>query len=86
MHAIQYFSPAPPGDPRNYDILNMDRREIEMSTIHRSAWKTGSSELWRNLSMSKLGELRPANTYQKFELALSVSTRVSETPIPNFEP
>ena len=62
MHAIQYFSPTPPSDPppRNYDILNVDRREIEMSTIHRSTWKTGSSELWRNLSMSKLGELPAA--------------------------
>ncbi len=55
------FLPLPPVTPRNYDILNMDRREIEMSTIHRSTWKTGSSELWRNpISMSKLGELPAA--------------------------
>ena len=38
----------------------MDRREIEISTTHRLARKTGSSELWRNLGMSKLGVLPAA--------------------------
>ena len=52
------LSPGP--HPQNYDILNMDKREIDISTTHRSARKTGPSELWRNLSMSTLGVLPTA--------------------------
>jgi hypothetical protein len=44
------FLALPPSvPPRNYDILTDGQTQIEISTIHRSARKTGSSELWRNL-------------------------------------
>jgi hypothetical protein len=54
VHAqFNIFLALPPSvPPRNYDIL-MDRQtRIEISTIHRSARKTGSSELWRNLHVN----------------------------------
>jgi hypothetical protein len=53
------FLALPPVSPRNYDILNMDRHKISISTTHRSARKTGSSELWRTF-MSRLGVLPSA--------------------------
>ena len=41
-HAVQYFSRTLPlSPPRNYDILNMDKREIEISTTHRSRERLG---------------------------------------------
>ena len=49
MHAIKYFSRTPPvRSPPELRHLNGQTR-IEISTIHRSARKTGSSELWRNI-------------------------------------
>ena len=47
-----FFSHSPPPPPPAFPSLNLrhlNRHKIEISTIHRSARKTGSSELWRNL-------------------------------------
>jgi hypothetical protein len=71
VHA-QYniFLALPPSVPPRI-LRHLNRHKIEISTIHRSARKTGSSELWRNLHVkirsAAFGSKYPIS-YQNFRI------------------
>ena len=57
---LNIFLALPPSVPPPPELRHLNgQTQIEISTIHRSARKTGSSELWRNIHV-KLGVLPSA--------------------------
>jgi hypothetical protein len=60
--------PSPP------ELRHLNRHKIEISTIHRSARKTGSSELWRNLHVKN----RSAAFGSKYAMLLNFPAHVKQ--------